>query len=192
MTCQSQLGSPPYRIRQRLYKIQRYTAVHRTVTRPYSQNPGLWRYGDGYRRLSYGALWEYGLNIYSSHCKQCIWAYKICIRLVSFTWSVQKFKLTLIKWFPFIFLLVRVKSTLGSAAFGLVRTASQRFQPLKLACTRLLVQFLPSPGLVIEPRSSLQRFWFEFEFRRELRQHWTQQYRGAKLSKMSDEWGSGY
>ena len=79
--------------------------MHCTITRPYSQNPCLWQYSDGCRWLSYGALQEYGLNIYPSSCKLCIWAYKICIRLVSFTWSVQKFKLTLIEWLPFIFCL---------------------------------------------------------------------------------------
>ena len=46
--------------------------VRRTVTRPYSQNPGLWQYGDSCRRPSYGALREYRLNIYLSHCKLCI------------------------------------------------------------------------------------------------------------------------
>jgi len=83
-----------------------------------------------------------------------------CYRYAS--WNVQNFKLTLIEYFCSFFACLHEEHS----RFGGVWTrlnSSQKFQPLKLACTGLLVQFLPPPVLVTKPQLSLQRFWFEFE-----------------------------
>jgi len=87
-----------------------------------------------------------------------------CYRYAS--WNVQKLQTNLNRVLLFLFLLVCMKSTLVWWRLNSSEQVHKNSSPSKLACTGLLVSFLPPPVLVTKPQLSLQRFWFELSLGR--------------------------